>query len=632
MQKLWKEAIFPSNLRSNTYKRPFGQGRLLLLFLLLPYTNLQSEDKYLDFIYVDANTGQSSGGHSALRFDDMVIHFQYYPDEIFRVVRESYERFSYSYNTYSNRTSKIARVTISEKDLDKIRTGFEKLALIQFKHIKNLESIRADIQFLREIQKPEKNIKIKTFGYFKKEEGTELSSLKGELNSILGKGWLGKLRTQIKKELNSALIEEKFAIFSEAPSVQNGSYPFYKEGISSWFLPKLEKLSALEILDLGYSIDPETIFLSSGKKLSEEERTKLISLRDSLKLSIIELIKEENSNWGHSVLVNLARFLVLEKSIEEGKLYFLVTFPESVSQITPTTWSKDKKSVETSSDLLLEASKTFREERLKSENLTEENYLTWEDLENRDWELRTGLSRGISIRNTFDRLSPDLSGIFVFSFPTPNLKLISEYLTRSEKGEETYYDHLKRFYTFKLITKNCTSEIFDSLEFILNEKEYETVLGKKIDPHSSLTFIPFIAYDSITEKWNIKEETMEFSHRKATLEKLYESNPKWQTYLKESNVFSSSIYRSNPDDHTFVFFTDDVVLLRPIYGIVNLGWGIGNFTVGIFTSPFDKGRRLQNGLQSAFFSLPELVFFNIRKGTFPGAKPNRLEKKLEPQK
>lgn len=581
---------------------------------------------------MDANTGQSSGGHSALRFDDTVIHFQYYPDEIFRVVRESYERFSYSYNTYSNRTSKIARVTISEKDLDKIRTGFEKLALIQFKHIKNLESIRSDVQFLKEILRPEKNIKIRTFGYFKKEEGTGLLSLKEELNSALGKGWIGKVRTQIKKELNSAYTEGKFAIFSEAPAVQNGSYPFYKEGISSWFLPRLEKLSVLEILDLGYSLDPETIFISSGASLSEEEKVKLISLRDSLKSSIIELIKEQNSNWGHSILVNLARFLVLEKSIEEGKLYFLVTFPESISQISPTTWSKDKKGVEASSDLLLEASKTFREERIRSENLTEENYLIWEDLENRDWELRTGLSRGISIRNTFDRLSPDLSGNFVFSFPSPESEIISEYLTRSEKEEFTYYENLKRFYTFKLITKNCTSEIFDSLEVILNEKEYETILGKRIDPHSSLTFIPFIAYDSIAEKWNVKEETIELSHRKLALEKLYESNSKWKTYLKESNVFSSSIYRTNPDDATFVFFTDDVVLLRPVYGIVNLGWGIGNFALGIFTSPFDKGKRITNGMNSVFFSLPEVVFFNIRKGTFPNAKPNRSERKLESQK
>lgn len=619
-------------MRSSIYKRLFYKSRFFLLFLLFPFTTLHSEDPYLDFIYVDANTGQSSGGHSALRFDDTVIHFQYYPDEIFRVVRESYDRFSYSYNTYSNRTSKIARVAISERDLDKIRTGFEKLALIQFKHIKNLESIRADVQFLKEIQKPEKNIKIRTFGYFKKGEGPKPSSLKEELDSILGKGWLGKTRTRIKQELYSAVIEGKFILFSEAPAVQNGIYPFYKEGVSSWFLPRLEKLSVLEILDAGYSLDPETIFLSSGVSLSEEEKAKLISLRESLKLSIIELIQEENSNWGHGILVNLARFLVLEKSIQEQRPYFLVTFPESVSQITPTTWSKDKKSVEASSDLLLEASKTFREERLKSENLTEENYLTWEDLENRDWELRTGLSRGISIRNTFDRLSPDLSGNFVFSFPTPGPEIISENLRLSKKEESIYYENLKRFYTFKLITKNCTSEIFDSLEFILNEQEYQNVLGNRIDPHSSLTFIPFIAYDSIKEKWKVKEETLELSHRKASLEKIYGSAPKWKSYLKESNVFSSSIYKPNPDDSSFIFFTDDIVLLRPIYGIVNLGWGIGNFATGIFTSPFDKGKRVTNGLQSAFFSLPELVFFNIRKGTFPGAKPNRSEKKLEPQK
>ncbi|WP_246048503.1 hypothetical protein [Leptospira sarikeiensis] len=579
---------------------------------------------------MDANTGQSSGGHSAIRFDDTVIHFQYYPDEIFRVVRESYERFSYSYNTYSNRTGKIARIKISEKNLDKIRTGFEKLALIQFKHLKNLESIRRDISFLKETKDPSKKVRIKSFGYFKKGEGSKHTlSLRKELDFTNKPGWLGELRSRLKEEMSLALEKGKFDLFSHSPEIENGQYPFYKEGVSSWFIPRLEKLAVLEILDSGYELDPETIFQSSGNKLSEAEKDKLLSFKNSLKNSILELLKEENSDWGHNTLVDLARFLVLEKSLEDGVPYFLITFPDSVLQISKTTWSEDKKIIQSSSELLLEAAKTFREERLARENLSEENYISWEDLENRDWELRTGLTRGISIRNTFDRLSPDLLGDFLFSFPTPNIDKHEEYLKRSENEEEKYYDNLKRFYDFKLITKNCTSEIFDSINLILEEKEYAEILGEKINPHTSASFIPFIAYNSVVSRWKVENETVELSHRKSELEKLYKSNKgsEWKTYLKESNVFSSSIYKPNPEDPSFVFFTDDVILLRPIYGIVNLGWGLGNFAAGIFTSPFDRGKRVKDGLQTAFFSLPELIFFNIRKGSFPSAKPKQLEEK-----
>jgi hypothetical protein len=57
--------------------------------------------------------------------------------------------------------------------------------------------------------------------------------------------------------------------------------------------------------------------------------------------------------------------------------------------------------------------------------------------------------------------------------------------------------------------------------------------------------------------------------------------------------------------------------------VVNLGWGLGQGVAGLFTAPFDGGRRLQGGLHGALFSLPELVFVNVRKGTFAGVDERR---------
>ena len=58
------------------------------------------------------------------------------------------------------------------------------------------------------------------------------------------------------------------------------------------------------------------------------------------------------------------------------------------------------------------------------------------------------------------------------------------------------------------------------------------------------------------------------------------------------------------------------MVTRPVFGAVNLVTGVAASAVGLVTAPFDRGKRLRAGLRGAFFSLPELVFQNIRKGSF----------------
>src|SRR2546430_9932806 len=47
---------------------------------LFPYTTLfrsWASDRFIDYLYVDANEGGSSGGHAGLRVGDDVFHFEY---------------------------------------------------------------------------------------------------------------------------------------------------------------------------------------------------------------------------------------------------------------------------------------------------------------------------------------------------------------------------------------------------------------------------------------------------------------------------------------------------------------------------------------------------------------------------
>ena len=67
---------------------------------------------------MNANTGQSSGGHSGIRLGELVYHFQFYPDQIFHIVREPWSEFRYVYGIQENRTIKIRKISISKETFD----------------------------------------------------------------------------------------------------------------------------------------------------------------------------------------------------------------------------------------------------------------------------------------------------------------------------------------------------------------------------------------------------------------------------------------------------------------------------------------------------------------------------------
>jgi hypothetical protein len=129
-------------------------------------------------------------------------------------------------------------------------------------------------------------------------------------------------------------------------------------------------------------------------------------------------------------------------------------------------------------------------------------------------------------------------------------------------------------------------------------------------------FIPFVSFQSVQANYKVTESTVLNSYRGQKLEQLYARNNGLMTVLRESNTFTSTLYAYNPDDAFFVFFTDDNLVLRPFFGLFNTMAGIGQSVVGFFSWPFDSGRNLESGATGILMSLPELFFFNMRKGSY----------------
>src|SRR5262249_8955639 len=239
-----------------------------------------------------------------------------------------------------------------------------------------------------------------------------------------------------------------------------------------------------------------------------------------------------------------------------------------------------------------------------------------EEAGNRLLELRAAVAEDRDLRVSADPLVPSRGAPWPdVVVPDVTAEELGESLTRVTAAERRFADHLDRRCGYNLVTHNCVSELFQTVDTAHVE------LGGRIDPTRSLDFIPFLSARAVNDAWPVAEETTLRSYRRTRLDDMYGQENPLRVWLRECNVLTSTIYSRNADDSFFVFFTDDVVAPRPLLGTVNLVAGLGAAAAGVPLLPFDGGRMLVAGVRGAVFSLPELAFVNLRKGSFDHVPP-----------
>src|SRR5262249_27103374 len=121
----------------------------LLLTSLWALPALATPSRFVDYVYVEANEGGSSGGHAAMRFGDEAYHFQHEPGGLLRLHRDDWQHFRDTYGVLENRTMHMSRVAVSASTYEELRRRFGERYLIERRVFEQRDALRDDRALLQ---------------------------------------------------------------------------------------------------------------------------------------------------------------------------------------------------------------------------------------------------------------------------------------------------------------------------------------------------------------------------------------------------------------------------------------------------------------------------------------------------
>jgi len=197
--------------------------------------------------------------------------------------------------------------------------------------------------------------------------------------------------------------------------------------------------------------------------------------------------------------------------------------------------------------------------------------------------------------------------------------------------ERDYSARVDRLHRYGLVSQNCVTAILETLndEFSDSPGGSRRALGGIVEGQGSLAFIPFVSAAQVDSRYRVVGRHDVISYRHQRLREMREQESAFWLTLRESNTFTATSYQRGERDSFFIFFTEDSIWLRPLFGAANLLAGLGETIWGLAKLPVDRGRTLVSGLKGTVMSLPELAFANIRKGSNDWVPPEH--RRLEPR-
>jgi hypothetical protein len=588
-----------------------------------------------DYLYIRAHENNATGGHAAIRFGAATYDFQN-ADSWLTVRREDSRRFQHSYRTVENRSIEVSRIEAAPETVALLHETFERRVLAQSRQLALLGEMQRDVAALDALaQGEEARVPVRGAGFFADAEAGSgapavLVELRERIAARHGAGWLEGRREAALLELRDRTPASPDP---DALRVDPLRYPVARE---SFVRRSTRALAALRASEVILRPRPLRAGVRAGEGLPPDPwlrldpalRARLLEVRAGLLDAAVALAASERPDWGEALLLASARLVALDESLASGQLVMLDAFPADAEVLR--VGSRRRALFST---LLGEARRDFVEAHQCLFSKQGYREVSWNELEQavtRIAELRAAQAGASSMRVAVRSLLPEgLAQLELTPPPTASRPEIAQAAEAARGALSTYRNALEARYRYNLLDRNCVSELFRTIEAGLASapgapaaadraairdfvrQESERRLGGYVDPVADANFIPFVSSRNVRASWRVAQAI----HLPSAREHAIETVGGIAAALRESNVWTSSVYAPAEDDGFFLFFTDGEWPLRPLLGAANLVAALARSAVGVVELPFDRGRGLRAGLGGALWSAPELLFVNIRKGT-----------------
>jgi hypothetical protein len=582
----------------------------------------------VEFLYVEANAGTASGGHVALRFGERVFHYQHAEGGLLRLEREDFDFFRYRYSVLENRTIHVSRIAVADDTWQRLDEFFDARFRIEEARFDVLEGRRDDVALLESLRfgsadpsapapqfaggaffpDPERNAAAA--------EQPVLVALRQRILREHGERFLSERAQQVESDLARLEPFPPSGPRADAAPPSPDQLPPPEYGFSQRVADLAAQQRALRALERALPLAERWRRSAAhpALDLSPPERATLAAFATRLEANLTALVASRRPDWGYPLLLGMARLVVLEESLRTGRLVVLDAFPEDAQRLRATDAEARREFFAELRDYSLEELSAARSRLLAAAPAGEGDYSDLEDTANRSLEFERGLAEGRDVRVSSERLIPRAAAPLPPSLlPSTHRAVAARALPGAARRALESERALAHAHGYHLLHHNCVSELFATVVAAFPPGEAEGRLGGRVGPSGRV--VPFLAFRAVNREYRVVEIAEIPSYRRQRLSEMYAGENPLRVYLRESNTLTSSVYRPNPEDSFFLVFTDDQVLPRPLYGALNFAAGLGEAALGVLRLPFDRGRGLVSGAKGAFFSLPELAFFNVRKGS-----------------
>ncbi len=575
----------------------------------------------LSLVTVTPNTGGSSGGHSALRIDDRIYHFQAGNDSLLLLRRDSWEFFERHYRQLDNRSITLLPLQLAAKDARSIKARFGRILAVQQKLISRWQTLKIEQQWFEHLSEGDLSVSIPIVAYFDSQPSKYTLDLRTLIHTTLGAPYLDQ---HLEKITNMLRSKADLSSRCQANQLTLDTFPQTYEIEAELRLEQLTLREALIILKQGRGTSSSQLISPDDTPLCKGERKQLQQLADSYRRSIPRLLQSVRPDRGEALLVAIARYDVLQRSLKQNRLLLLNVFPTDERALPLMTAKETRRHHQLLNALTQQGAKNWQQLRQfhlsTGHPLTEYTYQKMEDSASRYAQARDAIHR----EQPLQTCSPDLllplrkGKITPLKILTLSASALNQARQQAANCSHNYLSDLHHLYGYSLLRHNCTTELARIIQSAFpDSKDLSRALGATIAPHQGLTLIPAIFSREVQSQWHTSAAVTLPAHRIEQSRSLLPQKSHLWKKLRESNRWTSTVYPGSIHDSAFLFFSDGAPILRPLQGSANLLFGLGHTGVGLATAVTSNGRRrIKYGLNGLFYSLPEIIGISIRKGRY----------------